>query len=137
MNSKEILKIVNSIKGAVISSRKNISINEIPSKKTNFWEYMSENYLLDHIHLLEYMISEETKEMIKQQVPDGKTGYVQIFVKGGKANLQSYGVKFIPYRIIHKYWGLGYQNTNIQDFIFLECLYENDHTKFRGCFRKK
>ena len=137
MNSKEITKIVNSIKGAVISSRKNISINNIPVERTNFCEYMSENYQIDHIHLLNYMISQETKDLIRKLVPDGKAGYVQIFVRSVDDNFEHYGIEFIPYRIVHKYWGLGFQDVNIKDFIFYECLYEDDHTKFRGCFRKQ
>lgn len=135
MNSREIAKIVNSIKRAHINIRKNISIDNIPLEKANFLDYMTENYQIKHLHLLKYLVSVETKEVIANQVPDGETGYVQIFVKGKNSNLQSYGVEFIPYRIIHKYWGLGFQNINNQDFIFYECLYENDHTKFRGCFR--
>jgi hypothetical protein len=129
-------KILNSIRSEVLNSRKDISINDKLKSGAMALDFMFEKYELDHMKVIKYMGSSEAKKLMLNQVPENGRGYIQFFVKHIGNLFNPYGVKFIPYNIIQKEWGLGYKDTKTDDFVFFECLYENDHTKFRGCFRK-
>ena len=132
MNKKNQQKIYNKIRRQVINSKRQISFSEISKHNKHFLDFMLENFEIDHIEVIDFMCDEKTKQMIAQAVPPNAEGYVQIYVRKVDGLFKPFIIEFIPYRIIHKFWGLGYKNVNIKDFIFYECLYENDHTIFRG-----
>jgi len=136
MNSKIIQQMYNKIKFASINVKRQIPFSEVGNNNNQFLDFMLEKFEIEHIEVIDFMGSEKTKQLIAQVVPSKGAGYVQIFVKEENSAFQTYGIRFIPYRIIHKFWGLGFKNVNIKDFIFFECLYENDETKFRGCLLK-
>jgi hypothetical protein len=136
-NEKEnFQKILNSIRRDVINSRKYFSFNDDHKSGAMALDFMVEKYELDHLEVIEYMRSVEVQNLMLNHVPEKGRGYIQAFVKQNGNSFNPYMVKFIPFNIIQKEWGLGYKNTKTDDFVFFECLYENDHTKFRGCFSK-
>lgn len=133
---RKFQEIINSHKRAIINARKDISINDKLKSGAMALDFMAEKYELDHIDVFEYLQSVEVQNLMLNLVPEKGRGYIQAFVKQIGNSLDSYGVTFIPFNIIQKEWGLGYKDTKTDDFVFFECLYENDHTKFRGCFMK-
>ena len=136
-NEKEnFKKIFNSIRRAIINERKDISIDDNIKSGAMALDFMVEKYELDHIDLFEYLHSTEVQNLLLNLVPEKGRGYIQAFVRQSGNSFNPYGLTFIPFNIIQKEWGLGYKNTKTDDFVFFECLYENDHTKFRGCFSK-
>ena len=136
MNAKVIQKRYNEIKLTSINVRRQIPFSKVGNNNNQFLDFMLEKFEIGHSGVIDFMGNEKTKQLIAQVVPSKGAGYVQIFVKEENSAFQTYGIRFIPYRIIHKFWGLGFKNVNIKDFIFFECLYENDETKFRGCLLK-
>ncbi|HEY5590329.1 MAG TPA: hypothetical protein VIK55_04855 [Paludibacter sp.] len=136
MNAKIIQQMYNKIKLTSINVRRQIPFSKVGNNSNQFLDFMLENFEIGHSGVIDFMGNEKTKQLIAKVVPSKGTGYVQIFVKEENSAFQTYGIRFIPYRIIHKFWGLGFKNVNIKDFIFFECLCENDETKFRGCLLK-
>jgi hypothetical protein len=129
-------EIFNSIRRQVINSRQFISVNDKLKSGAIALDFMFEKYELDHLKVIDYMGSVEAQQLMLNQVPEKGRGYIQVFVRQKGNSFNPYGVTFIPYNIIQKEWGLGYKDTIMDDYVFFECLYENDHTKFRGCFKR-
>jgi len=129
-------EIFNSLRRAIINERKDVSINDNLKSGAIALDFMVEKYELDHLEIIEYMASVEVQNLMLNLVPEKGRGYVQVYVRQNGNSFNPYIVKFIPFNIIQKEWGLGYKNTKTEDFVFFECLYENDHTRFRGCFKK-
>jgi hypothetical protein len=85
------------------------------------------------------------KKTIMNMVPIKGRGYVRVHVAKVENSFIMDLLEFVPYQIIHKYWGLGFGNVNINDFIFYEFHYTTDNTKFhyttdntkfRGCIKR-
>lgn len=136
MKNQEALKLYNSIKKATIESRKDVELPQDLESGKMFLDFMTEKYFLDHSDFIEFMSSEEIFKLVKSKYPENENGYLEVFVKKEGKKFIPYLVKFTPYHIIPKYWGLGFQNTKQKDFMFVECLYFNDFTKFRACYKK-
>jgi len=135
MKKRDALKMFNSLKKTTIQAKSGMPLPEAKSGTTAI-DFMTEKYELDHMELISFMRNTKTQKMILSKIPSDGRGYVRVFVKKAGKSFTTYGEEFVPYHIIHKYWGLGYQNVNLDDFVFFECLYENDYTKFRACFKK-
>lgn len=135
MSKSEGQKIYNSIKTNTINLRKDISLSESKSGQMRL-NFMSKKYMLDHMDLIEFMGSKKMQELMKSKIPENSKGYVEVFVMKSGKTFDPFGVTFMPYFIISKYWGLGYKNTNPKEYVFFECLYQNDESIFRGCFKK-
>ena len=129
-------EIINSHRRAIINARKDISINDNLKSGAMALDFMLEKYELDHIDVIGYLHSAEAQNLMLSHVPEKGRGYVQVYVRQNGNSFNPYGVTFMPFNIIQKEWGLGYKDTKTDDFVFFECLYENDHTRFRGCFKK-
>ena len=128
--------IFNSLRRDIINGRKDISINDNLKSGAIALDFMVEKYEIDHQEVIEYMGSVEVQNLIRNHAPEKGRGYVQVYVRQNGNSFNPYIVKFIPFSIAQKEWGLGYKNTKTEDFVFFECSYENDHTRFRGCFKK-
>ena len=137
MEKKDAIRLFNSIRKENINARSTVELasEDLPSGKM-FLDYMTTKYTYDHYELFLFLNSDETFNLIKSKLPENGKGYIQIYVRREVSAFKPYSVEFVPYRIIQKEWGLGYKNTNAKDFVFFLCLYENDYTKFRGCFKK-
>ncbi len=134
MKKKDLLHHVSMLKKADYQVKRETSVQRILGHQKHFLEWMTERYFFDHLELMRHLRSEDVLKLMNKEVPNNQTGYLRIFIKHGQKSYNIYSIKFIPYKIIHKFWGLGFQDVNIKNFTFYECLYENDHTKFRGCF---
>jgi len=135
MNQTRATRIFNTMRNSIIETKKSISINEKVKSNAVILDYMTEDYEYEHRHLIEFLRSKETIELLKSKVPASGKGYVQVYVKQDGESFETYGVEFKPYHIMHKYWGLGYQDTNPSEFIHFKCLFANDYTKFRGSIK--
>lgn len=133
---KEAQKLYNSIKKLTIDSRKDIELPEDLESGEMLLDFMTEKYQIDHIDLINYMASEEIFNFVKNKYPTNEDGFLQVFVKKEGQKFIPYLGSFEPYRIVPKYWGLGYKNAKQKDFFFVECLYFNDFSKFRASYKK-
>lgn len=132
---KEIDKFYNSSYTIAKKARKAIPSPAFHSDKVGL-EFMPEIYTVQHSGLIKYLESRHFRNLLKSSNCASREGYVEVFVRKTAHLHVPYITSFIPFRIRHENWGLGYLNVNIKDFIFFECLYENDHTKFRGWMKK-
>lgn len=135
MGKSKGLQLFYALKKETIDAKAGITLPDAKSG-TMAMDFMTETYQINHIDLIEFMRKSTIQKMMLSKVPQDGRGYVKVYVKKTGKTFTTYGEEFEPYHIIHKYWGLGYQNVDINDFVFFECLYENDFTKFRGCFKK-
>ena len=99
-------------------------------------EMLYPSYENEHKDLIMYLDGKGVKKTIMNMVPIKGRGYVRVHVKKVGETFMIEQLEFVPYKIIHKYWGLGFGNVNIDDFTFYECHYTNDNTKFRGCIKR-
>jgi len=133
---RKFQEIINSQRRNVINSRKYFSFYYNHKSRAMALDFMVVKYELDHLDVFTYLASVEVQNLMRNHVPENDRGYIQVFVRQNGNSFDTYIVKFIPFNIIQKEWGLGYKDTKTDDFVFFECLYENDHTIFRGCFKK-
>ena len=137
MNKREGQKNRNYFRRIAIETRGMIPY---PKKFINdgsvLFDFMSEAYMIDHIHLIKFMNCKTTQDLIRSKISSAQGGYVEVYIKKTGEIMNPYLISFTPSRIISKYWGLGFKGANPRDFIYFECLDANDYTKFRGCFKK-
>jgi hypothetical protein len=99
-------------------------------------DFLHPSYENEHKELIMYLDGRRAKETIINLVPPKGRGFVRVYVKKVGETFMTDQLEFVPYHIIHMYWGLGFGNVNIDDFTFYECHYKTDKTKFRGCIKK-
>ena len=135
MNATEAKQLWSSLRMSTINARKNYPLREIKSGQV-ILDFMTEASEFRHMEVIDFMSSKKMQELMTSKVPSNTKGYVEVFVRKSGKTFDPYGVTFKPYNIIAKFWGLCFSNAIPSDHIFFECLYLNNETKFRGCFRK-
>ena len=96
--------------------------------------FIDNGYYRNHSELISFMETKKAYKYAKNNIPEGKEGHLDIYVRSTDSGFEIYGKIFYPCRIIPKHWGLPHKNAKGKKIIPIRCMFEDNYTYFRASY---